>query len=232
MLNSCSSNKQCELCGSEENLVDHHIRYSPPEKVIVCQKCHEKIHGNIPVASDLNLKMRQYDMLTKVAVMNKNWVSAFKRTFGMNPIQLDLKAIEKEKKKVMKDVKGMLKSELKKVEHIKGLGPRYLAGLLAHAHPNRFPSLRKFLVYCGYKQSAKVTKRYSRKVCGLVHQIVVGVTMHKDKRYYPLYLMVKKDLTERYPQYSKGKIHGMTQNRVGTFLLKEIYEIFKDTNYV
>jgi len=218
----------CAYCGSKENLVKHHISYNPPVVVVVCQKCHEKIHGNIPVISDLNLKMRQYDMLVKFSVMQRNWFHAFRKTFSLNPIRLDLKQIEKEKRKIMKETKGMLKEELAKVKHIKGMGAVLLAKLLAYAHPSRFPSLRKYLVYCGYKQAAKVTGRYNRRVCGLVRQMVNSVIRYKDQNYYSLYLKIKKDLAERHPDYSKAKIDGMARNRVGTFLLKEIYKIFKE----
>jgi hypothetical protein len=165
-------------------------------------------------------------MLIKLSTMIKNWFHAYRRTFGLNPINLELKEIEAKKKSILKDVRGMLKEEHKKVKHIKGFGVRYLAGILAYAHPNRFPSLRKFLVYCGYKQSAKVTRKYNRKVCGLVNQLVKSVIMHKDEKYYPLYLKMKGDLAKRCPTYSKKKIDCMARNRVGTFLLKEIYNLF------
>lgn len=222
----------CTLCGSKESLVEHHISYNPPKKIIVCQKCHEEIHGNVPVASDLSLKMRQYDMIVKLSVMVKNWLQAYKRTFGLNPISLELKRIQKKKETILKDVKGMLKEELRKVEHIKGLGARYLAGILAYAHPNRFSSLRKFLAYCGYKESAKVTGRYNRKVCSMVNRVVRELIIHKDENYYPLYLKIKKDLAERHPNYSKRKIDAMARNRVGTFLLKELYILFKDKTLI
>jgi hypothetical protein len=159
--------------------------------------------------------------------MNKNWLRAYERSFGLNPIG-ELKQIDKKKQNVIKDIKSILKDEVKKVKHIKGLGPRYLAGILAYAHPNRFPSLRKFLVYCGYKQSAKVTGRYNRKVCGLVNQIVRSIIIKKDKRYYSLYIKIKDELARDHPDYPKGKIDGMARNRVGTFLLKEIYNIFRN----
>jgi hypothetical protein len=135
--------------------------------------------------------------------------------------------IEKKKQDIMRDVRNMLKDELGKVSHIKGFHARYLAGILAYAHPNRFPSLRKFLVYCGYKQSAKITGRYNRKVCSLVNQLAKSVIICKDEKYYPLYLKIKQDLVNRYPNYSKKKIDAMAKNRVGTFLLKEIYNLFR-----
>jgi hypothetical protein len=38
--------KQCEICGSAENLEGHHPDYNEPKKVLtVCRLCHKKIHS-------------------------------------------------------------------------------------------------------------------------------------------------------------------------------------------
>lgn len=37
--------KNCETCGSTENLVKHHITYEPELTKILCRKCHEKAHA-------------------------------------------------------------------------------------------------------------------------------------------------------------------------------------------
>jgi hypothetical protein len=195
---------------------------------VVCQKCHERIHGNIPVISDLNLEVRKYRMLRKLYVINQNWLHAYKRTFNLNPVELRLSRLKREKEKIMSNIRDMIKDDLKKVAHIKGFHPAYLAEILAFAHPNRFPSLRKFLVYCGYKESAKVTGRYNRKIHGLIRRLTDEVIMHKDEKYYDLYLKIKEQLARQYPNSSKAEIDGKTRNRVATFLLKEVYNIFKN----
>jgi len=200
----------------------HHI--SLTETVLIPHHQHEEIHGNVPVISELNLKMRQYDKLVRLSVMLKNWRTSYEKEFGCNPIDMGLEQILKKKKELLKDAKVLIKNDLKKVKHIKGLGTRYLAGLLAYAHPKRFRNLHRFLLYCGYKGSFS---RYSRKVKSIVHQIVVHLIMCKNEHYYPVYLKLKKDLNERFPTYGKGKIDGMAKNRMGTLLLKEIYQIFR-----
>lgn len=35
---------KCFACGSKENLIEHHIRYIPEEKIILCTKCHIFLH--------------------------------------------------------------------------------------------------------------------------------------------------------------------------------------------
>lgn len=204
----------------------HHISYEPPITIRIPHKLHQEIHGNVPIKTELNLMMRQYDKLVKFSVMLQNWKTSYEKEFGQNPIDVGLKEISDRKEDIMEVVKSIIKSDLEKVKHIKGLGVRYLGGLLAYAHPKRFPSLRRFLSYCGYKGNWKVTQKYSRKVKSLVHQIVVQMIMHKDKEYYTLYLKIKQDLSKKFPNYRKGKIDGMTKNRVGTFFLKEFWCTF------
>lgn len=210
-----------------ESIVKHHISHKPPIVQFIPLKKHQKIHDNIPIISDLSLKMRQYDWLVKVSVMLKNWSTAYKRQFGENPIDIGLAEIEMKKKEILKDAKVIIREDLKKVTHIKGLGVRFLAGLLAYAHPSRFSNLHKFLHYCGYKGSAKISKKYSRKVCSLVHQIAKSLLMHKDPEYYSLYQKLRNDLRSKYPNARKIKTYNIAINRVGTFFLKEIYYIFR-----
>ena len=36
--------KTCYVCGTDKNLIIHHISYEPPETIRVCCKCHSLIH--------------------------------------------------------------------------------------------------------------------------------------------------------------------------------------------
>lgn len=208
----------------EINLDKHHISYEPAIVKLIPHRHHQEIHGNIPLNNDLTLKMRQYDKLVQLSVMLKNWRFAYKREFSHNPINVGLEKISDKKKQLLKDIKVIVKGDLKKVKHIKGLGLRYLAGLLAYAHPKRFRNLHRFLLYCGYKGGFL---HYNRKVKSIVNRITIHLIMNKDEHYYPFFLKLKSDLNCRFPKYRKGKIDGMAKNRLGTFLLKEVYQIFR-----
>jgi len=37
---------KCEICGSRENLIVHHISYEKNKTIRVCRNCHGKIHRN------------------------------------------------------------------------------------------------------------------------------------------------------------------------------------------
>ena len=194
---------------------EHHISYKPEIVKKTPRKEHQEIHGIVPNATALSIKMRQYDEITKLIVMKQNWLRFHEADFGVVP-DIGLEYSLKLKKNILEDVEEMIKEELKKVKHIKGVGVRYLAGILAYAHPNRFPSLRKFLFYCGYTEASNKLKKYSRRIKPIINQAVKNLIMHKDKKYYSLYLKFKQDLGNHYKAI----------NRVGTYLLKEIYLIF------
>ena len=37
----------CYICGARENLIEHHIRYIPEEKIILCKSCHIFLHMSL-----------------------------------------------------------------------------------------------------------------------------------------------------------------------------------------
>lgn len=202
----------------------HHISYEPEITVDIPLELHHEIHGTVSNKSKLSILMRQYDKLTKLTVMVKNWSKAFKKEFGEQNLSFGLQSIDSKREKILsliKDEFGELEFEI--INSINGMGVRFFAGIIAYANPIEFSSLRKFLSYCGYRGYCKFTNRYNRNVKTIVYQLVTDLIMHKNERYYPLYKKIKTDLQNKYPSYSKGKIDGMARNRVGTFLLKEIY---------
>lgn len=38
--------EKCEMCGTTENIQEHHISYEPEIKQFLCVDCHKKIHGH------------------------------------------------------------------------------------------------------------------------------------------------------------------------------------------
>lgn len=200
----------------------HHISYNPEIKVKIPLELHHEIHETTPNKSKLSILMRQYDKLTKLLVMTKNWSSAFRKEFG-DVLLVDLSQIESERRKIMKVIGGLITDELKKVSHIKGFGVRCLAGILAYANPQDFHCMTAFLYYCGFRGGKY--HRYNRRVKASVWISVRSLIMAKDERYYSLYLKIKKRLVGEHPDFSKGKLDRMARNRVATLLLKEIYKL-------
>lgn len=197
----------------------------------------EIVQGSLNDFKKSNLKisilaelMRRYDKIVKISVMLQNQYKAYVREFGdtrgLEQIETFIEIFNGEKTKILSEARLIISDELGKVKHIKGLGIRYLSGILAYAHPRKFSSLSKFLAYCGYKNSVKISKKYNRTVKSFVSRVVILVVIKKDKRYYPLYKKIKSNLKKRHPTYTKGKVDGMSKNRVATFLLKEIYQLF------
>ena len=73
-----------------------------------------------------------------------------------------------------------------------------------------------------------IRRHYNVEVHIIVWQIVEQLIMHKNPNYYMGYLKIKNDLTNRHHNYPRYKIDAMTRNRIGTFLLKDIYDRFND----
>jgi hypothetical protein len=178
---------------------------------------------------ELKYQMARYLHLMKVCANLRIMQKAFEREFGEKEVYSDvIKILEKRKSDTLKKVKPLIINELNRVKNIKGIGLRLLAGLLAVAHPKRFPTLSRYLSYCGYKYSSWQNGKgnYNRIAKSLTWQITNSIIRHRDPKFYPLYLKFKKDLREKHPNYENGRIHGMAMNRVSTFLLKELYRQF------
>lgn len=190
---------------------------------------------SLPERRDIqvNFMMKRYLHFMKDCARFKNREKAYLREFGENQAYSNiLEILEGKKKEALKKVKPLLKDELRKVEDIKGVGLRLLAGLLASAHPKRFSTLSKYLAYCGYKSSSWQNGRgkFNRIAKTLAWQMTKNVIMQKDAKFYPLYLKIKENLRLKNPEGSKGKIDGMARNRVSTFILKELYSRFSEEN--
>ena len=208
-------------------LENHHPNKEeqPTLTVPISHKEHQNIHGNIPIDTPLSNKMREYDKVNTILVTMKNWSTAYQKDFGKAP-NIGLEHAVQLKKTLSKELREFVQIELPKVKHIKGFGPRYLAGILAYANPSRFPSLRKFLFYCGYKQASRKKKRYCRRIKPIMYELVGQIMKHKDPKYYPLYLKFKAEAKFKFQNKPKIKHHMIAINRTATFMLKEIYQIF------
>lgn len=197
----------------------------PDYTIPITRKEHQKIHHIEPIETPLANKMRQYDKVTQIIVIMKNWQTSQYKDFGNKP-DMNLEQMIKLKKQLIKEITTLLGDDLKKVKHIKGFGPRYLAGILAYAHPSRFSSQRKFLFYCGYTQASRELKHYNRKIKPIIYQVIKNTIMKKDDMYYNMYISFKEHYKQKFPERHKMKWHMLAINRTATFLLKEVYFIW------
>lgn len=106
---------------------------------------------------------------------------------------------------------------------IKGLGPRLWAGIFITANPANFPTLSRYLRYCGLVDKEQLGTKWNRHACMLYHMLADEVMKHKDEKFRPIYDQCKSDIAEKYPEYTKLHIHNGALNRTATFLAKEIY---------
>jgi len=175
--------------------------------------------------------MGKYQKITKMIVATKNRQKAAEREYGrLKVYDKILKLLEGERERILRQVSPFIETEYKRVKHIKGLGKALFAQLRAEANPKRFPTLSKYLIYCGYKGC--VVNRY-RKGDGrrpnytaksLLYQIAEQTIRHRDPTYRPLYDRCKQRLKERHPDWTKAHVHGAALNRVATFIAKEVWQ--------
>lgn len=174
----------------------HHITKKPSVVVDIPHKEHQKLHNKLPVINELTLKVKKYDQLTKLKVMITNWNDSYEREFGEKPnLDFGLKQIYIQKYQIWKDLIPVVYDDVKNI-NIEGVSIMCVAKLLAYAHPSRFPNIGRYLYYCGYTKASKITKKYNRKVCGLVYVTANSLVRNKNNKYYPLYLKIKRNVLQ------------------------------------
>lgn len=210
---------------TKEAIENHHIdrEHFPKLTVKMTRKEHQKLHHKLPIDTPLARHVHQYIMLTKMIQVTKNWCIAYEKEFGER-VPIDVSLINKAKKTKKKQIVEMIASDRQKIPIGRGLRDMLCAKVLAFAHPTRFSSCRKFLHYCGYTQSAVLSKKYRRDVHSAGYQIACYLIMEKDSKYYPLYIVIKQQFSIRFPNSPKIKVDRMTRNRIATLVLKEIYK--------
>lgn len=175
-----------------------------------------------------------YERTTKYIAALKNSAQAYEKEYGeSNPTILEgIKTSEKLKKALLRQLVKVFKSELSQFNDIKGVGERYVVGILLEAHPKNFKTLSRFLIYCGLKSKESTNGKFNRQAKALFHQIAVNVVMQKDEKYYPFYKKIKEELKEKHEDWTKGHVDNAAKNRIATFIAKEFYNRIRNINHV
>ena len=176
-----------------------------------------------------------YEKQTQHVARLKNQQSAYKDEYGEESTDIDkvLKINEKIKKRYHKVLAKYFKHEISLFKDTKGLGERYVFGLMLTANPLDFKTITRYLMYCGSVSKEQTKNKYSRSTKSLFYQIVEELIQHKDKKYYPLYLKIKTPLAEKHnPEWTKGHIDNVARNRIATFVAKEFYGRIKNEKHI
>lgn len=167
-----------------------------------------------------------YEKQTQHVARLKNQQSAYVDEYGEESVDINevLKINEKIKKKYLSLLAKFFKHEISLFKDIKGLGKRYVFGLMLTANPLDFKTISRYLSYCGLVNKEHTKNRYNRSALSLFYQITKELVQHKDKKYYPFYLEIKTALAEKHnPEWTKGHIDNAARNRIATFVAKEFY---------
>ncbi|MCK4526156.1 hypothetical protein KAW18_02195 [candidate division WOR-3 bacterium] len=176
-----------------------------------------------------------YEKQTQHVARLKNQQSNYVDEYGEESTDIS-KALglnEKLKKEFQKSLAKYFKHEILLFNDIKGLGERYVFGVMLTANPIDFLSVTRYLMYCGLVSKGQIGNKYNRSAKSLFHQIAEGLIQHKDKEYYPLYLEIKTSIAERHnPEWTKGHINNVTINRIATLIAKEFYRRIRNEKHI
>lgn len=166
-----------------------------------------------------------YERTTKYVAALKNAAQAYEKEYSetSEPLLVSIKFNEEMKKNFLKQLARPFKLEINQFDDIKGIGPRYVIGILMEAHPKKFKTLSRFLIYCGLKSKETTKNKFNRQARSLFYQIAVSIIMKKDFKYYALYLFIKSDLKKKHDDWTKGHVDNAAKNRLATFIAKEFY---------
>lgn len=200
-----------------------------------------------------NLMMSEYEAITKELIGIKNRKSAIVKEFGPNQTyEESIKLFEKAKQDLLKQVKPLVREEMSRVSHIKGVGIALTARILAVAHPNRFSSGSAYRTYCGFTKISRESNKYNRLAKSLYYLMAQSTMMHKDPVYREIYDTVKERelsktcatcwLTIKGHKCRKRKspkqlvcpvrAHTVALNRVATKIANEFLKQLHDVNVV
>ena len=141
---------------------------------------------------------------------------------GVLPYDIAIEALKSPEKDCLKKI-IKLSPPIPEGLKIRGLGPRLWAGIYITANPANFPTLSRYLRYCGLVSKEQIGTKWNRHACMLYHLLAEEVMKQRDGHFRPVYDKCKADIAERYPEYTKLHIHNAALNRTATFLAKEIW---------
>lgn len=177
-----------------------------------------------------------YRQVTRDIVRFKNIRTSMQWEHGKTAYGAAIADLGVFKKEIFKEMKPLIKDDLKKVRElgIKGIGPMLFAQLMAVAHPKNFSSKSKYLAYCGCKARTfyktfengvgRGRGRFNRNAAMIGYLIADAVIRATDPKYYQFYLEVKEKFKQDNPEWPNGVCHGKAKNRLRTMLMKEVYQ--------
>lgn len=199
------------------------------------------------------IAMAKYEQVNKDLVSLKNRRKAMLREYGDIPVyEKMISLFEEEKQSLLKEVRPYIREELSRVKHIKGVGSTLTARLLAVAHPNRFSTKSKYLLYCGYKAICWETNKYNRTAKSMLYLMAEQTLRKSDPFYRSLYDKIKADqlsktcvdcwLTKKGLECKNRKLmdqqtcpsraHNVALNRVATKIATEFWKTLHDVSTI
>jgi len=118
----------------------------------------------------------------------------------------------------------------RKIQKIKGLGPRLWGGIVAVADPRLFQHQHQYLTYCGLTAGSRESGKFSRKARVVYYLWSEQMLKQKNEEYRMIYdearetSVAKHEAGECKCEYPKSHSHKVGMNRVATALAKLVFE--------
>lgn len=184
-----------------------------------------------PDADEIKFKfiVGKFEALTQIIIGLKTRSRFAEKEYGeFDFLKPQIKALEREKIKLIKSTKPLLTKETQVIS-IRGISTTLIARLLSQAHPKHFPTLSRYLAYCGYEGYMKKRhekgkgKRPNYLAHGVLAFMAKSMLMNKNPTYRALYDKCKLRYQTEHPEWSKLHIHNKALNIVATFIAKEFW---------
>lgn len=207
---------------------------------------------------ELKLKhfMGMYRQYTKTCASMKNRQLAISKRHGKSEIYEEIiKRLEKEKKMLASEARGLFQFEMKELERkvgFKGFGEIGAIRVFSLKHPKHFKTKTRYLSYMGLTSYAKESHKYSHIGCADFRLISKQIVMATCPVLKPFYDKIKATLREAKPKCSscpifkrnkgcrqnskgnpnkivcKGRIDNIALNRIATKIAGRVWEVLHD----
>ena len=178
----------------------------------------------------LDYLMGKYEQLTKTVKSLRVRKKFMEREYGkFGEYKNIIETLGDEKQRLLSLALPLVRYEYDEMKHIKGIGTTLVVRLLALAHPKKFSTLSKYLIYCGYKGCVldRFTKgkgkRPNYEAKGLLHFMAMETMMLRDLIYRKVYDECKVRYSEENPDWTKTHVHNKALNIVATLIAKEFW---------
>lgn len=133
---------------------------------------------------------RRFYKLQKARVILENQSKAFYRYFGSSEdtgaMDIALNTLEAAEHSYLQRVENYIPQMPARLHRIKGMGERLWAGIMVTADPTNFPTLSRYLRFCGLVDRKQLEHKFNRHARALYYLLADGIVKARDPKFLSL----------------------------------------------